>query len=220
MRYTLWGSLGKRGIDFGLCFVWFWSSWHSLLEPLASPSPPPSGPSSEACGNQLHSSLLSVAASQTYRKLGAELWYPTGDVSSSNFASPGLRGSLYNITFWFYFLSSTVIWSQISWMSWFMGKRHARVFLVHSFGLVISGKLFCADGNKYIQGAGISLPWGTICSLASFLIWKQLVCCSVACRVWFFATPWTIAHQTPLSMGILQARILEWVAISSSRGSS
>ena len=30
----------------------------------------------------------------------------------------------------------------------------------------------------------------------------------------------TVAHQAPLSMGILQARILEWVAISSSRGSS
>ena len=29
-------------------------------------------------------------------------------------------------------------------------------------------------------------------------------------------TPWTVAHQAPLSMGILQARILEWVAISSS----
>ena len=35
-----------------------------------------------------------------------------------------------------------------------------------------------------------------------------------------FATPWTVARQAPLSMGILQARILEWVAISSSRGSS
>ena len=35
-----------------------------------------------------------------------------------------------------------------------------------------------------------------------------------------FATPWTVAHQAPLSMGILQARILEWVVISSSRGSS
>ena len=29
-----------------------------------------------------------------------------------------------------------------------------------------------------------------------------------------------VACQTPLSMGILQARILEWVAIFSSRGSS
>ena len=37
--------------------------------------------------------------------------------------------------------------------------------------------------------------------------------------VWLFVTPWTIAHQAPLSMGIPQARILEWVAISSSRAS-
>ena len=35
-----------------------------------------------------------------------------------------------------------------------------------------------------------------------------------------FATPWTVACQAPLSMGILQARTLEWVAISFSRGSS
>ena len=34
-----------------------------------------------------------------------------------------------------------------------------------------------------------------------------------------FARPWTVACQTPLCMGILQARILEWVAISYSRGS-
>ena len=33
-------------------------------------------------------------------------------------------------------------------------------------------------------------------------------------------TSWTVAHQAPLSMGILQARILEWVATPSSRGSS
>ena len=28
------------------------------------------------------------------------------------------------------------------------------------------------------------------------------------------ATPWTAACQAPLSMGILQARVLDWVAIS------
>ena len=33
-------------------------------------------------------------------------------------------------------------------------------------------------------------------------------------------TPWTAALQAPLSMGILQQRILEWVAMPSSRGSS
>ena len=35
-----------------------------------------------------------------------------------------------------------------------------------------------------------------------------------------FATPWTVARQTPLSMRILQAGILEWVAMPSFRGSS
>ena len=38
-------------------------------------------------------------------------------------------------------------------------------------------------------------------------------------HVWLFVTLWTIACQAPLSMGFFQARILEWVAISSSRGS-
>ena len=38
--------------------------------------------------------------------------------------------------------------------------------------------------------------------------------------VQLLATPWTVGHQAPLSMGILQARILEWVAVLSSRGSS
>ena len=41
-----------------------------------------------------------------------------------------------------------------------------------------------------------------------------------SCHVWLFVTPWTIARQAPLPMGILQARILELVAMSSSRGSS
>ena len=39
-------------------------------------------------------------------------------------------------------------------------------------------------------------------------------------HVQLFATLWTIARQAPLSMRVLQARILEWVAIFSSRGSS
>ena len=38
----------------------------------------------------------------------------------------------------------------------------------------------------------------------------ESVSCSVMCKS---ATPWTIACQVPLSMGILHARILEWVAM-------
>ena len=38
-------------------------------------------------------------------------------------------------------------------------------------------------------------------------------------HVWLFTTPWTILPGSPVH-GILQARILEWVAIPFSRGSS
>ena len=58
----------------------------------------------------------------------------------------------------------------------------------------ISGNLWC-------------LPWVCACSVASVVSNS-------------FATPWTVAHQAPLSVWILQARILERVAISFSRESS
>ena len=44
--------------------------------------------------------------------------------------------------------------------------------------------------------------------------------CLVAVNVKLLTTLWTIAHQAPLSIGILQARMLEWVVMPSSRGSS
>ena len=37
---------------------------------------------------------------------------------------------------------------------------------------------------------------------------------------WLFVTSWTVACLALVFMGILQARILEWVAMPSSRGSS
>ena len=51
--------------------------------------------------------------------------------------------------------------------------------------------------------------------------WKYLICCYFSNSVMFDSvTPWTVACQAPLSMGFSRAKILEWVAISSSRGSS
>ena len=47
----------------------------------------------------------------------------------------------------------------------------------------------------------------------------EAVCQSLG-RVRLLSTPQTVAYQAPLSMGILQARLLEWIAISFSRGSS
>ena len=59
--------------------------------------------------------------------------------------------------------------------------------------------------------------------MVSFQPMRRLTCvhaCVLSCLicVQLFTTLWTVAHQAPLSMGILQARILEWVAMPSSRG--
>ena len=43
--------------------------------------------------------------------------------------------------------------------------------------------------------------------------------CQVASVVSDSVTPWTVALQAPLSNGILQAGILEWVAMPSFKGS-
>ena len=60
--------------------------------------------------------------------------------------------------------------------------------------------------------------WSTIdvcySSLCVCVYAKSLQC------VWLFATLWTVACQAPLSMRILQTRILEWVAMPFSRRSS
>ena len=46
------------------------------------------------------------------------------------------------------------------------------------------------------------------------------VCAWSLSHVRLFVTPWAVAHQALLSMGFLQARILEWVAVLFSRGPS
>ena len=59
-------------------------------------------------------------------------------------------------------------------------------------------------------------------SLVPVTIFLMHVCMlSHFSRVWRFVTPWTVVHQPPLSNGpVQQARMLEWAAMSSSRGSS
>ena len=76
-----------------------------------------------------------------------------------------------------------------------------------------------------------ALPFSTPGSLSlsgwffSFFLSKKLlilfVCvCKLLSHVRLFLNPWTVARQAPLSIGILGARILEWVVMSFSRGSS
>ena len=54
------------------------------------------------------------------------------------------------------------------------------------------------------------------------LKWNQIqyVLCSVIQSCPTLCAPWTVACQASLSTGILQARILEWVAMPSSGRSS
>ena len=56
------------------------------------------------------------------------------------------------------------------------------------------------------------------CRRILYYLSHQLLLLSCFSRVRLFVTPWTAACQSSLSMGILQARILEWVAMPSSRG--
>ena len=58
-----------------------------------------------------------------------------------------------------------------------------------------------------IKNAKQFFPQETLCGALSHFSLVQL-----------FVIPWTIARQAPLSMGILQARMLEWIAMPSSRG--
>ena len=61
------------------------------------------------------------------------------------------------------------------------------------------------------KGLGLPSALRLFCSLIYMCV---CVCVPVQSlsHVRLFVTPWTVAHQAPLSMGILQARILEWVA--------
>ena len=59
------------------------------------------------------------------------------------------------------------------------------------------------------------------CNVLLSMVIIQLCCAGLHCSVMSDSViPWTAAHQASLSMGILQARILEWVAMPSSRRSS
>ena len=56
-----------------------------------------------------------------------------------------------------------------------------------------------------------------ILNIQGMCVWGVL---SHSVIVQLFATAWTITRQAPLSMGILQTRVLEWIVMPSSKGSS
>ena len=56
---------------------------------------------------------------------------------------------------------------------------------------------------------------GAVLNILQVFVYASLFSC-----VQLFVTPWTVVCQAPPSLGILQARIVEWDVMPSSRGSS
>ena len=91
----------------------------------------------------------------------------------------------------------------------------------------IAGRFFTSwatrEAQEYLEVNTVTIwdhPPGV--GVECILTWQDECVCVLNrfSRVWLFVAPWTVAHQAPRSMEILQARILEWVAVPSSRGSS
>ena len=105
---------------------------------------------------------------------------------------------------------------QGSW--WLRGQKEAQLgglktktfTLPSSFSCKTTLQGGCEDDGIYAHKS--ASPIHVKCFINS-------VCGQSLCHVQLFVTPWTVSHQAPVR-GILQARILEWVAMSSSRGSS
>ena len=91
---------------------------------------------------------------------------------------------------------------------------------------ILAWKIAWMEETGWLQSKGsqrVGHDWVTKHSTRSTL-YNICACMCVLCcfgHVWLFATPWTVCSLPGCSVhGILQARILEWTAMPSSRGSS
>ena len=109
---------------------------------------------------------------------------------------------------------------------------------LHPLNLVLVLWLPCDNGTLLnmvqLEAWKVLGFWGLL-SLAAFknpiattmwISWAAfialIICCvlCLAAQLCLLGNPWTVAHQAPLSMWILQVRIQEWMFMLSSRGSS
>ena len=98
-------------------------------------------------------------------------------------------------------------WVAIFLLQGSSGPRIEPLLLVFP---VSAGGFFTSSGNWEAPGGGGSVKKNYLLFSFQLVKWKSLSC------VRLFATPWTIY----IVHGILQARMLEWVAFPFSRGSS
>ena len=99
--------------------------------------------------------------------------------------------------------------------SWKLGLLHQTV----KWNRACKWKVLEANKKSYLVNTQMIRNHNRL--IADVESFRGLVCTwSHVSRVWLFATLWTIVHQTPLSTGILQARVLEGLSSPFSRGSS
>ena len=94
------------------------------------------------------------------------------------------------------------------WMQKYRSQKSTELFLKHVF---IRGKGEGKLKNDYPSLSPVTGLTSRHCGGGGGFVAKS-------CPT--LVTPRTVASQAPLSMGILQARIQKWIAISFSRGSS
>ena len=88
----------------------------------------------------------------------------------------------------------------------------------HSFNIIIQISLIQLHDRVKPQGVVTFLKTELFCYLVLCVSVCVCVCVCALSPVLLFATPWTIAHQTPLCVEFFRQEY--WVAISYSRGSS
>ena len=88
------------------------------------------------------------------------------------------------------------------------------------WGILGPGLASNFSGSPILEWGGPRLEWALVMTDKLNLLPLDHSCAQSLSPFRLFVTPLGCAPQAPLSMGILQARILERVAMLSSRGSS
>ena len=131
--------------------------------------------------------------------------------------------------FFFFTLLPSYLTPHVSFLQpWLYRSLSASFQLVFSKNCSTCGGTFNIFMRRWVlyPPTLVILIWSPVCVCVCVCVCTRVrmlyiydVVQSLVC-VQFFVTPWTVTCQAPLSMGFFQARMLEWIAISFSKGSS